>query len=60
MLPGGLKYKIITGVENDLLEIAGKLERIAEYIKGSKGKEPDGEILDTVEADIEELWKELS
>lgn len=60
MLPGGLKYKIITGVENDLLEITGKVERIMEYIKGSRGKEPDREILDTVEADIEELWKELS
>lgn len=60
MLPGGLKYKIITGVENDLSDITGRVERIMEYIKGSKGKEPDREILDTVEADIEELWKELS
>lgn len=54
-----LREKAVYGTDEVISEIASEVESIMDYINGAKGMEPDSEILDTVNADIENLWSAL-
>ena len=60
MLKGELREKAVYGVSDVISEIASNVESIMDYINGAKGIESDSEILETVNADIENLWSSLN
>jgi len=59
-MKGELKNKAAESISSIVSDIALRVESIMDYINGSKGIEPDADILETVNADIEELWSELT
>ena len=54
------KERAADSINGVISDIASRVESIMDYINGSKGKEPDVDILETVNADIEELWSKLT
>lgn len=60
MRKGELREKAVYGVSDVISEIASNVESIMDYINGAKGIESDSEILETVNADIENLWSSLN
>lgn len=60
MRKGELREKAVYGAGDIISEIASEVESIMDYINGAKGVEPESEILDTVGADIENLWSALT
>lgn len=54
------KERAADSINGVISDIASRVESIMDYINGSKGKEPDADILETVNADIEELWSKLT